>query len=450
MLQSANRGSEEDSLLQAIYSNDAHTTKSIFENRTDLVETYFLQRCTGGSISGTPLHIAAACKSFDVIQQLLIEFNAKVNKVNRKDDERNVLHYWADTYVPTTGHRLQSSPEIDTQFLELILSLGFDLNQTDVSGQSPLFTTVTEGNLVLTKLLLDHGANAQIFDKNNETPLHVLPIRGSNFELAKLLLTHGCNCRVKSGSQRVALHRAAEFGTMADAAILMINSGAKINVQDKWSTMPIHFAARWGNYAVLKKLIEHGADILAPIDAQHAPLELSRYIIRDSNLRLVDGEQLHPVVTTPLQLARFFDISDDPDWDDEELAIPRVCETVMLSTWSRYQTWRTRYNFRVCCGLLQEKYSTVIVDTRPLLDADENRAIYAALLQRDIAAYIESFLGVRDPWGGLEDRNRQVERRWFHERRNAALKTVRAETKRHQKKGGRGISSTVPKGRSMG
>lgn len=523
----------EQLFLEAIVTNDDRTARFILEKRGEFVEKYFKKRFTGGTLSGSPIHIAASCKSIDVLTLLIQEFNAKVCKVNRSDDESNILHYWAASYVPTAGAHVQPSSASSSHLLRLLLPCGLvDLNLIDRTGRSPLFTAVEEGNLDLVKLLLSEGADASIVDENNETPLHCLPVIGPNAELGQLLLDHGCNCRVKSISRRVALHKAAEYDSMAGAALLLIAAGAKINVQDAWGTTPLHFAARWGNYVVIKALIAHNADILEPINALEAPLELSRYLGRaytEEDCSVESDVNLPPLATTPLQLARFFDVSDDPELDEEEQAVPRRCEEVMVAAWMRFHTWRQRYNMRVFCALLALRRFPIrssgvgdldsVVGTEALraLHLSENKetpnvmvgscvaddskeekmkgkvrrglaggekkkmkecetigvkkrgikgdvgegtrrsagweegqkqpprnrgcdnfsghgtaaptsaaaAVYGVFLQADLQTHIESFLGPRDPWEGIELRNREAERRWQQARRNEEARRMR-------------------------
>ncbi|XP_022911204.1 acyl-CoA-binding domain-containing protein 6 [Onthophagus taurus] len=57
--------------------------------------------------------------------------------------------------------------------LQLLLSLGADVNLTDSEGQTPLHYAATCGHDNCIKLLLDYGANSKAVDVNGDTPADV-------------------------------------------------------------------------------------------------------------------------------------------------------------------------------------------------------------------------------------------------------------------------------------
>lgn len=58
------------------------------------------------------------------------------------------------------------------------------------------------------QLLIKHGADVSVQDKNRSTPLHLAAFSGSS-ENVRLLLEHGADATVLNGSQRTPLHLAS-------------------------------------------------------------------------------------------------------------------------------------------------------------------------------------------------------------------------------------------------
>lgn len=83
------------------------------------------------------------------------------------------------------------------------------LNETNFENETPLnicckYGILEQKRIEIAKLLLDFGANPDIFDKNQDTPLHHASKKG-NFDLVKLLLTNKADNRVKNLRSQTAL-----------------------------------------------------------------------------------------------------------------------------------------------------------------------------------------------------------------------------------------------------
>ena len=97
---------------------------------------------------------------------------------------------------------------------KLLLKAGADINMPDKHGP-PLFHTVTDNCGILTKILLDHGANAKWVDKRN----------GANL-----------------------LHYASVWG--ADSEVYdLINAGADINGLNREGESPLRVLLNWPDVA---------------------------------------------------------------------------------------------------------------------------------------------------------------------------------------------------------
>jgi hypothetical protein len=74
--------------------------------------------------------------------------------------------------------------------VELLISLGANLDLIDSCGDTPLHTAVWENNREVCSVLLKAGANINQTDYNGETPLQTA-LRNDNAEMAEFLKKHG-------------------------------------------------------------------------------------------------------------------------------------------------------------------------------------------------------------------------------------------------------------------
>jgi ankyrin repeat protein len=81
----------------------------------------------------------------------------------------------------------QSAMRGETSSVEMLLSLGADVNGADEHGRTPLHDACLKGRLDTVKLLLDRGAKIGALDENKATPLHDAALGGSA-KVVELLL----------------------------------------------------------------------------------------------------------------------------------------------------------------------------------------------------------------------------------------------------------------------
>jgi ankyrin repeat protein len=80
-----------------------------------------------------------------------------------------------------------------------------------------------------------------------------------NAELAKLLLTHGANADLPASRGTTVLAAAAGHG-QAELVKLLLAHGAKVNAQGAYGRTPLHVAAWKDDVAIGRLLLKHGAD----------------------------------------------------------------------------------------------------------------------------------------------------------------------------------------------
>merc|ERR1712029_50259 len=137
--------------------------------------------------------------------------------------------------------------------------------------RTPLHQACLKCHYTSVELLLDHGANVNVKDKVNATPLHIALREGvMGSKIAKLLIEKGAKVNVIGGiMERTPLHQACTNGNEATIQLLL-DHGANVNVEDNENITPLHVALRERVIGsdrncsrIAKLLIEKGANVNA-------------------------------------------------------------------------------------------------------------------------------------------------------------------------------------------
>ncbi|CAQ54400.1 ankyrin repeat domain-containing protein [Wolbachia endosymbiont of Culex quinquefasciatus] len=184
--------------------------------------------------------------------------------------------------------------DIEPDFIKAIIN-----GQDDKYG-SPLHYAAFKGDVQVTKILLESGANPNLKmqgsgillstadetqkDEDLEykyqgcTPLHVAALN-KQLEVAKILVNDwdaDVNA-MSTGWQVTPLHMAAESGNLDMVKFLVKEGKADVNAMSTgWQVTPLHMAAESGNLDMVKFLVEEGkADVNAKNKDERTPLYLS-------------------------------------------------------------------------------------------------------------------------------------------------------------------------------
>lgn len=135
----------------------------------------------------------------------------------RNSDLATALHYIV-SIIPNNSAEEQQLKEILTMFTR------FDIDPITNNGETPLHRAVFKRNFIVTKFLLENGAQPNIQNSNGITPLYyALDERDhvADLNIIRILLVYGADSSIKS-----------KYGTPLDCALAAFNSESLQLLQD--------------------------------------------------------------------------------------------------------------------------------------------------------------------------------------------------------------------------
>ncbi|OQV12783.1 Ankyrin-3 [Hypsibius exemplaris] len=204
---------------------------------------------TANNSGETPLHIGVLNCHYDVVRELL-------DHISRNESPAAATAACnAQDHVGETGLHHVAQVAIDREHFE---------------GE----------DVMLTQLLLDFNADANIPTKETEeTPLHYCA-RFGNYEILSTILAYLGPERILSGLNRVAkngwspLLTACDQGN-ADVVRVLLKNNARVDVFDEEGRAALHLAAEKDHLEVVELLLEHKAFVNAKNKAGVTPAHLA-------------------------------------------------------------------------------------------------------------------------------------------------------------------------------
>lgn len=130
--------------------------------------------------------------------------------------------------------------------LRQLKHMGADLSEWNKDGQGPLHVAADLGNTKVVRTLMQLGADKDSRDKNGDTPLQLAICGGGYDQRGKmdsmeLLISHGANVELPNREGRTPLHTAARTGHI-QALIRLLNAGAHRAPTDRDGYRPVDLA----------------------------------------------------------------------------------------------------------------------------------------------------------------------------------------------------------------
>ncbi len=150
----------------------------------------------------------------------------------------------------------------DSGELQRLLKAGADVNAAQSDGATALHWAAYHGDATLAEQLLKAGANPAAANRNGSTPMWLAANQGDAAVL-EALLDGGASANEDLPLGRKPLMLAARSGVVEAVNVLLEHDADPNDTETQRGTNALMQAADQGHAAVLKKLIEHGANVAA-------------------------------------------------------------------------------------------------------------------------------------------------------------------------------------------
>ena len=224
----------------------------------------------------TPLHIAADKGDANIIQNLL----RRKADPNLKDARGNTsLHLVVQPKQETKPRLLTTRPRIGVighmcvyqtfyracskQTVQAIINLGADVNAVNNRRQTALWLACCDGQVDVTTVLLNRGADPNIVDENKDSSLHAAMYGHCNIETVQQMIDHGANVNAanKDGTTPLILacSRAQE-----ESVRILLKAKANPNITDGDGDASLHAAIAGDcSHEILQEISYYGVDVNA-------------------------------------------------------------------------------------------------------------------------------------------------------------------------------------------
>ena len=208
-------------------------------------------------LGASALYYAVLCGFSQLAKHLIV---AHVQDVNTKCG-----------YHGTPLHAALFTKHLDAA--SVLLDHGADVSLGDRDGRIPLVRAYDCRNLEAMRLLLEHGATPDVRYGSFGFLSHHASHHGRT-EVMRLLLDHEADLNARCSKAWTPLHWASAGGH-TDVARILLEYGADVDAQSKTGNTPLHQASQNGHVDVVQVLLEHGADLHVRGEYDWTPFQMA-------------------------------------------------------------------------------------------------------------------------------------------------------------------------------
>ena len=181
-----------------------------------------------------------------------------MNVLLNAEADPNIVDDCCDTCLQKAV-RAGSNKEV----LKTIINYGADVNAMNNDNRTALMISCENGNIDALNELLNAGGNPNITHSDEDTCLHKAISAGCNKEILQALIDHGADVNVTDEYNVTPLMIACEMGNVR-AMNVFLNVGADPDIADDFGDTCLQMAIRAGcNKDDLQAIINHSADVNA-------------------------------------------------------------------------------------------------------------------------------------------------------------------------------------------
>jgi len=166
---------------------------------------------------------------------------------------------------------------------------GFDLNTPNETGESGLLVALRQGSLKVADFLLQQDSvDVEARNKAGESPLMMAALKGRLPQARRLIERRA---EVNKPGWTPLHYAASDPGeNSADMVRLLLKHFAYIDADSPNKTTPLMMAARYGTDAVVKLLLEEGADPLLRNEQGLSAIDFARAASRPASVELIAAQ----------------------------------------------------------------------------------------------------------------------------------------------------------------
>ena len=247
-----NHSASEAALLDAASDGDYETVRRLTTHPVNLE--------VRDKLGMTPL-ILAAWKRHQSVVELLLQRGSDINATTATGC--NVIHWAAAT---------------SNSIVELLVARGADINvQDDFMGETPLSSIAVRGEewADVVDFLMKCGADPEIENKYGMTAARWAAGK-DHFKILCALLDNGAKITNEVTDGSPALHLASARGHERVVKRILEIPEVDINVVDKYGYTPLLWAVQKGKPAIVKILLDNGANVDAKLPDEKTAFDLAR------------------------------------------------------------------------------------------------------------------------------------------------------------------------------